>query len=305
MLTTLESPLSVFSFESQEIRFVHDPEGVFDFGIIAEDLAVILEASSGKDFARSVDAEWVGAHTMHTNAGNRTMTVLWEPGIYHALAVSRKEKAKPFQKWVFGEVIPSIRKTGTYFDPATLSRKAILKMALEAEEKLEEAQSHIKLLAASNEILEVQADFYADKLEEAEDTLEVYRAITSDQVTLSFKQVADALNIKKLGRNNLVKYLKSKSFLVQNGTAPMRAHIEAEHAISITTSWFTPKGVANTSQTSHFTFKGLSWLIKNLLADGYDVQTTAAQIWDSYNAVPEEVLDLAETAEASHLPEGK
>ena len=163
---------------------------------------------------------------------------------------------------------------------------------LSALKALVQSEEEKQCLLVSNELLEIQADFYADKLEEAEDTLEVYRAITSDQVTLSLKQVADALKIKKLGRNNLAKYLRTKSFLVQNGTAPMRSHIEADHAVSITTSWTTVGGVAVTNQTTHVTFKGLSWLIKNLLADGYDVQTTAALIWDSYNAVPEEALDL-------------
>jgi len=37
-----------------------------------------------------------------------------EPGLYQVLARVRKPKAKSFQKWLFEEVIPEIRKTGSY-----------------------------------------------------------------------------------------------------------------------------------------------------------------------------------------------
>ena len=42
------------------------------------------------------------------------MVVLSEQGLYFFLGRSDKEKALPFQKWIAGDVLPSIRKTGTY-----------------------------------------------------------------------------------------------------------------------------------------------------------------------------------------------
>lgn len=101
-------------FGNSEIRFVSHPEGKFEFGIVADDMAAILEASAGKDIARYVDNEWKGALNQHTPGGTQSMTVIWEPGIYQLLAKSRKPQAKPFQKWLFEEILPSIRKTGQY-----------------------------------------------------------------------------------------------------------------------------------------------------------------------------------------------
>jgi prophage antirepressor-like protein len=101
-------------FGNSEIRFVKHPEGKFEFGIVAADLAVILEASEGKGLAKYVDDEWKGVINNHTPGGTQAMTVIWEPGIYQLLAKSRKPQAKPFQKWLFEEVLPSIRKTGQY-----------------------------------------------------------------------------------------------------------------------------------------------------------------------------------------------
>ena len=45
------------------------------------------------------------------------MHCLSEPGLYFFLGRSDKPKALPFQKWVAGEVIPTIRKTGEYKMP--------------------------------------------------------------------------------------------------------------------------------------------------------------------------------------------
>jgi prophage antirepressor-like protein len=101
-------------FAAEEIRFVTHPENLFGFGIVAADLANVLELSSGKDMARSIDDEWKGAHNMPTLGGTQSMTVIWEPGVYQILSKSRSDKAKPFQKWLFSEVLPSIRKTGSY-----------------------------------------------------------------------------------------------------------------------------------------------------------------------------------------------
>ena len=102
-------------FSNSEIRFVDHPEGKYEFGIIANDLAAVLDAESdGRKIARSVDDQWKGVHNMSTPGGTQAMTVIWEPGVYQLLAKSRKPQAKPFQKWLFEEVLPSIRKTGQY-----------------------------------------------------------------------------------------------------------------------------------------------------------------------------------------------
>jgi prophage antirepressor-like protein len=61
-----------------------------------------------------VPEEWRGVTSVVTPSGNQNMAVLAEPGLYFFLARSDKPAALPFQKWIAGEVIPSIRKTGSY-----------------------------------------------------------------------------------------------------------------------------------------------------------------------------------------------
>lgn len=101
-------------FGELEFRFVEHPEGKYGFGMYANELAVILDASSGKDVARCVDDDYKGAHNVHTPGGTQSVLIIWEPGVYELLSKSRKEKAKPFRKWLYEEVLPSIRQTGSY-----------------------------------------------------------------------------------------------------------------------------------------------------------------------------------------------
>lgn len=161
---------------------------------------------------------------------------------------------------------------------------ALKALVVSEEQKLE--------LDAKNKMLEAQAGFYAGKLGEAEDVLQVYRAITSDDSCLSLKQVADALAIQGLGRNNLSRYLREKNFLTQNHPVPYRRVIEAEWAIVVTSTYEDNYGNIRSSQSTRFTFKGLVWLVKTLIKDGYDVRTTAEQIWDTYNVESVDVEEL-------------
>ena len=46
--------------------------------------------------------------------GNPEMNIINESGLYALIMRSEKPQAKEFRKWVTGEVLPTIRKTGTY-----------------------------------------------------------------------------------------------------------------------------------------------------------------------------------------------
>lgn len=99
------------NFENNNIRFVNDPEGKFDFGIVAKDLALVLEYEKTDKMLKLVDSEYKGCSKMEQI---RPVSVIWEPGIFQVLARTNKPKAKPFQKKLYEEILPQIRKTGKY-----------------------------------------------------------------------------------------------------------------------------------------------------------------------------------------------
>ena len=54
--------------------------------------------------------------------GAQFMNFVSEPGMYRLIFMSRKPEAKKFQRWVFHEVLPSIRKYGYYIAPHQIIR---------------------------------------------------------------------------------------------------------------------------------------------------------------------------------------
>lgn len=109
---------------------------------------------------RTMEVSDAKGHTQHMNAIN-------EPALYEVIALSRKPEAKVFKRWVTHEVLPSLRKTGSYSLPTSapvLSGKALLAAAVL------EARKTIENLEAENEELKPKA-LFADMVGAGENTL--------------------------------------------------------------------------------------------------------------------------------------
>lgn len=108
--------LQPFNFDSHQVRVIHGDDGEPMF--VAKDVAEALGYTwNGASRISHVPQEWRGVTSVVTPSGNQQMAVLTEQGLYFFVARSDKPKALPFQKWLAGEVLPSIRKTGQYQAP--------------------------------------------------------------------------------------------------------------------------------------------------------------------------------------------
>jgi len=99
------------TFEGHEIRVL--PRGG-DLCIVGADFAEALGYSKTASMLTLVLDEWKGAEIVETPGGAQEMTVIHEQGVYQVLGRTTKDAALPFQKWMYGEVLPEIRKTGRY-----------------------------------------------------------------------------------------------------------------------------------------------------------------------------------------------
>src|SRR5574343_32908 len=116
-----------FSFESSSIRVVTKEDG--SWSVVAKDVAIALGyAAFNKHLLDSVPDEWKGMNPIHTLGGVQDLLCLTESGLYHFLSRSDKPKAIPFQKWLAGEVLPSIRKTGSYNLPETIQHQSPIEL---------------------------------------------------------------------------------------------------------------------------------------------------------------------------------
>ncbi len=78
------------------------------------DICRALEIGNPSDVKNRLDKGVVSIETLHTTGGMQKMTFVNEDGLYDVILDSRKPEAKKFRKWITSEVIPSIRKTGSY-----------------------------------------------------------------------------------------------------------------------------------------------------------------------------------------------
>lgn len=154
-----------FSFETHEVRvIIVDGEPWF----VAADVCSVLglNANVSQHLAK-LKAHEKDIKEIDTLGGRQEMLVVSEKGLYRLIFRSNKPEAERFQDWVFGEVLPSIRKTGKYAiiepqQPASL-RPTVQEIAETTQVILSIAglQPHLIAGRAANEI----AKYYPERKE--------------------------------------------------------------------------------------------------------------------------------------------
>lgn len=68
--------------------------------------------------SKHVDSEDKNSVAIHDgNKGNPNLTIINESGVYALVFSSKLQSAKKFKHWVTSEVLPTLRKTGSYATP--------------------------------------------------------------------------------------------------------------------------------------------------------------------------------------------
>lgn len=133
--------LQIFNSEEfGEIRTItKDNETYF----VGKDVAKALGFTNPRDaIATHVFDEDKGVDTIDTLGGKQSMTVINESGVYALVFGSRLESAKRFKHWVTSEVLPQIRKTGSYSMPKTTSGQ--IQLLAQGYTELEQKVNDIK-----------------------------------------------------------------------------------------------------------------------------------------------------------------
>ena len=124
---------------------------------VAKDITDRLGFVNGrKAVTDHVDEEDKGVTKCDTLGGEQTVTIINESGLYSLVLTSKLESAKKFKHWITSEVIPQIRRTGSYnFEekiPKTFSAALRLAANLQEEkERLEIANKELEEEKKRNE----------------------------------------------------------------------------------------------------------------------------------------------------------
>jgi prophage antirepressor-like protein len=107
-----------FKFDGHEVRTVSINGEPW---VNIADVCDILELQNARRTARTLDAEDVHkVSTLAADGKQRRVYFTNEPGVYELTFRSNKPTAKRLKRWLSHEVLPSIRKTGKYDNPAGL-----------------------------------------------------------------------------------------------------------------------------------------------------------------------------------------
>ena len=235
-------------FKNPELGEIRAIERNGEPWFVAKDIAEILGyVWNGTQRISHIPEEWRGVTSVVTPSGNQEMSVISEQGLYFFLNRSDKPSALPFQKWIAGEVLPSIRKHGGYLtektiediinDPDTIIRMA---QALKAErEKIKKLESEKK---------------------ESLPKIEFYDAVTGSSDTIDIGQAAKVLNVG-YGRNRLFEILREKNIL-QNNNQPYQKYIDAGYFRVIESKYIKPDGSIHISLKTVVYQKGLDYIRK-------------------------------------------
>lgn len=131
---------------------------------VAGDIARILGFREAYDLTRSLDEDEKGPHVLRTPGGEQTVTIISEAGLYSAILRSRVPEAKAFKRWITHDVLPAIRKTGSYGSPVGISFEEMTAQVIHGlQERIEAAQARARELespaAAWNALSNADGDF--------------------------------------------------------------------------------------------------------------------------------------------------
>jgi prophage antirepressor-like protein len=140
------SNLNTFDFNTQTISVITIDDTPW---FVAKEVAAVLEYSNPAKLLEHVDEE--DKQTINPNGmdspilgqtfGSNTfrLSIINESGLYSAVLGSHKPQAKAFKRWVTSEVLPAIRKTGSYTQQP-LSPGELLRLQAEAIIAVEQRQ---------------------------------------------------------------------------------------------------------------------------------------------------------------------
>lgn len=221
--------IQIFNYQDAQVRTImKDGEPWFVAKDVAETLGYVW---NGTARISHVPAEWRGVTSVVTPSGMQDMSILSEQGLYFFLSRSDKPKAIPLQKWVAGEVLPSIRKTGSY---------------------------SLQLPTTFSEALRMLADS-VDREEENRPKVEAFDAFLGTKNAKTMNEVAKALDI---GRNTLFRMLRDKQILMYGNNLPFQRYIEAGY---FTVREVTIKAGEESISQTLVTAKGVEFIRKALL----------------------------------------
>lgn len=243
----------IFNFEKKDVRTVLINDDPY---FVGKDVAEVLGYSNTqKAILNHVDEEDKGVTKWDTLGGKQNMTIINESGLYSLILKSKMQNARKFKRWVTSEVLPTIRKTGSYTNVPQSFAQA-LRLAADLEEK--------------NQLLEQQIAEYEPKISYLDTILSSTDTVATSQIAADYGMSAIALN--KLLNHLGVQHKVGGQWILY------RKHMNQGYTKSHTSEISKADGSLKVVMNTKWTQKGRIFIYNLLIAEGYYPQMDLEEI---------------------------
>ena len=242
-------------FQNAEFGSVRAVEIDKKLYFVGKDVANALGYSNPRD-AISRHCKGVVKHDTFKEGG-QLIALIPEGDMYRLITHSKLESAERFEKWIFDEVLPSIRRNGAYMTEDTLEKALtspdfLIQLAM----KLKDEQEKNKALTEDNARMKPK-EIFAD-------------AVAASNTSILIGELAKLLsqNGYVTGQNRLFTILRDKGYLIKSGTSknmPTQSSMERGLFEIKETIIHNPDGSIRINKTPKVTGKGQQYFINKFL----------------------------------------
>lgn len=228
------------------------------------DICRVLDLRT-QDVKKRLDEKGVDSINTPTNGGAQFLLFVNEKNLYKVIMRSDKPQAEPFQDWVCGDVLPSIRKHGIYATEATVE-----KMLSDPESAIIMLQAYQKerreRMAAQQEVERLEAQEMENKPK-----VVFADAVSGSNSACLIGELAKmiAQNGYPIGEKRLFQWLRDNHYLCDYGerfNQPYQRYIE-QGLFTMKQNVFSVNGEMRTRNTTKVTGKGQVYFINKFLGD--------------------------------------
>lgn len=198
--------------EFGEIRTIEENGKIL---FCAKDVALALDYKDPTNAVKQHCRGVVKRHLTDSLGRRQEANFIPEGDIYRLAAKSELPGADRFERWIFDEVLPSIRKTGGYItgqdelSPEELMAKALIV----AQKTLAEREARISALTVDNQIMKPKADYFDE--------------LVDRNLLTNFRETAKELGV---GPKAFVSFLLERKYVYRDKKGkllPYQPHVEA------------------------------------------------------------------------------
>lgn len=187
-----------------------------------------------------------------TAQGNEAdMSFIPEGDVYRLITHSKLPTAEKFERWVFDEVLPSVRQTGAYMTPETIEKVLM---------------NPDTIISLATQLKELQT-----KVEQDKPKVLFADAVAASQTSILIGDLAKLIrqNGVEVGQNRLFQWLRDNGYLCSAGeryNLPTQKSMELKLFEVKETTISNPDGSIRITRTTKVTGKGQAYFVNKFLA---------------------------------------